>query len=256
MLTTDQNDPKFWGRGIESAEERIEWKRTTPPWRWSGVDLYPESPFVRKFKGALEAITRLIEKDGVLPGNREIMEVRAVSEPIRGEFYYHSYRDELELAMTNFEDLEILLRRVEDAMDNAIRRARSRKEEIRYAKLSMVERREELRTLYDSLSPIHLTLNAHFGAQVLEMPRKDSHEGTVAAQFYEPLYTLRDSFFRKPETSTLKEYLRQFEIIVKERYYHEELLETRDLKKLREVQDRVNSLTDDLEVYVLMEEAK
>lgn len=256
MLTTDQNDPKFWGRGIESAEERIEWKRTSPPWKWSGVELNFDSPFVRKFKDALEAITRLIEKDGVLPSNRELMEVRADSEPIRTAFYYNSYKTYLELAMLNFEDFEVLLRRVEEAMDNAIRRARSRKEEIRNAKLSMVERREELRALYDSLSPIHLTLNAHFGAQVLEMPRKESHEGPVAAHFYEPLYTLRDSFFHKPTVSTLKEYLRQFEIIVKERYYREELLETKDPGRLREFQDRVNSLTDDLEIYVLMEEAK
>lgn len=256
MLTTDQNDPKFWGHGIESAEERIEWKRTSPPWKWSGVELNFDSPFVRKFKDALEAITRLIEKNGVLPNNRELMEVRVDSEPIRVAFYYNSYKTYLELAMVNFEDFEALLLRVEDAMDNAIRRARSRKDEILHAKLSMVERREELRSLYEALSPIHLTLDAHFGAQVLSMPRKDSHESTVAAHFYEPLYTFRDSFFRKPETGTLKEYLRQFEIIVKERYYHEELLETSDLKELREVQSRVNDLSDDLEIYVLMEEAK
>lgn len=256
MLTTDQNDPKFWGRGIESAEERVEWKRSSPPWKWAGVELNFDSPFVRKFKDALEAITRLIEKNGVLPNNRELMEVRVDSEPIRKDFYYNSYSNYLTVAMKNFETFEALLRNGEAAMDNAIRRARSRKDEIRHAKLSMVERREELRALYDALSPIHLILDAHFGAQVLSMPRKDSHESTVAAHFYEPLYTLRDSFFREPKTATLKEYLRQFEIIVKERYYHEELLETSDLKELREVQDRVNDLTDDLEIYVLMEEAK
>jgi hypothetical protein len=88
------------------------------------------------------------------------------------------------------------------------------------------------------------------------MPRKETSESIVDAHFYEPLYTLRDEFFRDGELSALRSYLRNFEIIVQERYYHEELLETGDEENLQVAQALVNELTDELEIYVLMEEAK
>jgi hypothetical protein len=256
VLTTDKNDPKFWGIGIESAEERIEWKRNSSPWQWSGVELIFDSPFVRKFKRAIETVERIIQKDGVLPRNQAILDILMAGEPIRRAFYFTNYSNLLALSLKHFETFEGLLSGVEQAMEKPIQRARTRKGDIRQAQLSVRETREELRRLYDTLSPIHLTLDAHFGAQVLSMPRKETHESTVAAHFYEPLYTFRDQFFQTGDVASLRQYLSSHEVIVKERYYREELLETSDPEEFGKVQALVDSLSDDLYIYVLMEEAK
>lgn len=256
MLTTDQNDPKFWGIGIENAEDRIEWKRNSAPWQWSGGELHFNSLFVRKFKRAQETVEQIVEKNGVLPRYQAIIELNITVEPIRRAFYFGRYSSLLTLALEHFETFEAFLSRVEVALEKPIQRARTRKGDIRQAQLRVREAREELRKLYDTLTPIHLILDAHFGAQVLSMPRKEDHESTVAAQFYEPLYTFRDEYFRTGDVKSLRKYLQSHEVIVKERYYLEELLEPNESEKLEKAQALVENLTDELYIYMLMEEAK
>lgn len=110
--------------------------------------------------------------------------------------------------------------------------------------------------IHERLSPIHLILDEHFRVEVLSMPRREESETSVAAMFYEPLYTYRDQFFTSGSLAALESYLRSFETLRNEAYYEEELIDLTDTRKLSELRARVDSLTSELEVYLLMEAAK
>jgi hypothetical protein len=82
---------------------------------------------------------------------------------------------------------------------------------------------EWLRQLKRNISPVHIELQAHFYALVLQYPRNPEANSSEAAEFFEPLYELRNEYFLRPSTSVLSSYRSMSRKLQEAPYYSEVL---------------------------------
>jgi hypothetical protein len=146
-----------------------------------------------------------------------------------------------------------------ELMEDAGRRARyeGRKSSIKRVVSKLRSRMQKFMNTYEQMNSLHVLLQSHFIAQRCDTPHhKEVHDEKLTI-FYEPLYHHRDKYFEDPSSVNLSNYLKCWEHLTREPYYRQLL--TKKYEKQEKIQKRaakIQELTDELEIYALMEMTK
>lgn len=80
-----------------------------------------------------------------------------------------------------------------------------------------------LRQLKENISPLHIELQEHFYTMVVKYPRGSEADNMTAAEFFDPLYKLRNEYFLRPSFEVLEAYRRVSKELQSSTYYSEVL---------------------------------
>lgn len=73
----EEKDKRFWGIGIESAADRIAWRRESNPYQWAALKLNFENAYIISIRSGAEYISRLTSKGEILNKKRPLLDMLA-----------------------------------------------------------------------------------------------------------------------------------------------------------------------------------
>jgi hypothetical protein len=82
----------------------------------------------------------------------------------------------------------------------------------------------ELQAFKRNVSQSHFDLQRHFVFTTMLGVRDNTLENSRRALFFSKLYDLRDSYFYEPAPATLEAYVREYERLIQEPYYFEQVI--------------------------------
>lgn len=112
---------------------------------------------------------------------------------------------------------------------------------------------EKLQELFESLTPAHFAMQAHFYTLVVESAMNKVTLPTSINSFFRPLYDLRDEYFNSPQESTLQTYLLKSRELIESDYYRN-YVAPEATSQAEELQTEITKYEIELEVFSLMEE--
>jgi len=184
-----------------------------------------DDPFSSAFQQTVNRLMSLADQHGVFRGVEsftpiytKLFNLRDVKVVIPAEDRLKGWLDYLTQLLPVIDETLELLRK-------SLKRARS---DYRIDALnSVIEYCEtadgELREFSKNVSRTHMMLQHHFILVTIRGVRRNQLENIRRASFFAELYNLRDSYFCSPDPQTLNAYVREYERLIQEPYYSEEV---------------------------------
>lgn len=194
-----------------------------------------EDPFMREFDISIEILTRVIDKNGVLPDHVALYPSIQALRHFRQNYYYNSKAlGALNVVTSEFAEYERLYKEVLAIIEIALKRARSewRKEYIASQLQSYKDRLDNVRSFKNKLTPAHLEFQNHFYKLVVMTPRGPQADDLETADFFGPLYDLRNEYFHQRRPGLIQEYLAKSKELLASDYYAEVVRYGLDADKL------------------------
>jgi hypothetical protein len=209
--------------------------------------------FVKTIDSAINRMSLAVNQIGVFPRSQELYPIansvrQLMLEGQRLQGTAPAYY------LANFAHFESVYEEWLAFIRKSVKRARA---EYRISQLTDYLRESEeeiayIRYLCDNMTPSHLDLQLHFYTVVLIAPRDPESSNLDVAEFFGPLYDLRDAYFHDPSPLYLDEYLRFSRELVKHPYYAGTVTKGVDQLELQRVLAKVEELATSLEVHSML----
>lgn len=185
-----------------------------------------DDPFSTAFQQMVNRLMSLTDQHGVLRAHKaftplytKLHDLRQTSWTIVSEHRFEAWLDHLDRLVLVIDGTLELLR-------DALKRARN---EFKIDELKMLidyceNGSKELQEFKQGVSKTHVTLQLHFVFTTMRGVRNNQLENIRRADFFSGLYELRDSYFYEPRPETLETYVHEYERLIQEPYYFEQVV--------------------------------